>query len=160
MTAGRPTFIASVLTAVMLTAWLSWAPSVAAADDVTAAESAARDVMEAFLAAFNDRDEAAWADTLHFPHVRIASHDVAVYQDRSAFLDASDLNEFAEQTGWDYSTWEDMQIVQSSAEKVHIAVSFSRFDPQGMRLATYQSFYVVELLDGRWGVRARSSFAP
>jgi len=161
MTAGRKSLISPVLTAVMLMASLSWGPPATAdADDAADAESAARDVMEAFLAAFNDRDEAAWADTLHFPHVRIASHDVAVYQDRAAFLDASDLNAFAEQTGWDYSTWDDMQIVQSSAEKVHIAVNFSRFDPQGARLATYASLYVVELLDGRWGVRARSSFAP
>lgn len=144
----------------MLIAGLVFGPRAAAAEDVSTAESAARDVMEDFLQAFNDRDEAAWADTLHFPHVRLASGEVVVYQDRASFLDAMDLAAFAEQIGWDYSTWDDMQVVQSSPQKVHIAVNFTRFDPQGVSIATYESLYVVEQIEGRWGVRARSSFAP
>lgn len=134
----------------------------AAAEDPAAAEAevAARGVMDAFLEAFNDRDESAWADTLHFPHVRIASGTVAVFPDRAAFLDSRDLNAFARETGWDHSTWDDMRAVQVSADKVHIAVTFTRFDQQGMKMASYDSFYVIEKLDGRWGVRARSSFAP
>ena len=135
-------------------------PGPLAADAASAAEAAAREVMESFLRAFNDRDEAAWADTLLFPHVRMASGNVVVYQDRAAFLDGMDLSAFAEQTGWDYSTWDDMKIVQSSADKVHIAVTFTRYDGQGSKMASYESFYVVEKANGRWGVRARSSFAP
>lgn len=133
-----------------------------AAEDaaVTQAQEAARGVMAAFLEAFNASDEAAWADSLHFPHVRIASGTVTVFPDRAAFLESRDLTVFAEETGWDYSTWDDMQIVQASADKVHIAVTFTRFDQQGAKLASYDSFYVIEKLDGRWGVRARSSFAP
>jgi hypothetical protein len=127
---------------------------------VTEATAAARGVMEAFLKAFNARDEPAWADTLHFPHVRIASGTVTVFPDREAFLDSRDLSVFAEETGWDYSTWDDMQVVQTSAGKVHIAVTFTRFDQQGGKIASYDSLYVIEKLDGRWGVRARSSFAP
>lgn len=135
-------------------------PLAAEGDEVEAARSAAREVMAEFLRAFNDRDESAWADTLQFPHVRMASGEVVVYEDSKAFLDAMDLTRFAERTGWDYSTWDDMQIVQASPEKVHIAVVFTRYDTQGSTMATYQSLYVVENADGRWGVRARSSFAP
>jgi len=131
-----------------------------ATDDTEVARVAASGVMDAFLEAFNARDESAWADTLHFPHVRIASGGVTVFEDRAAFLDGRDLNAFAAQTGWDYSTWDDMQIVQASSSKVHIAVTFTRYDAQGAAMATYDSFYVVERLGGRWGVRARSSFAP
>lgn len=134
--------------------------AVLAADETEVARVAATGVMDAFLEAFNARDESAWADTLHFPHVRIASGGVTVFEDRAAFLDGRDLNAFAAQTGWDYSTWDDMQIVQASPTKVHIAVTFTRYDAQGAAIATYDSFYVVERLDGRWGVRARSSFAP
>lgn len=127
---------------------------------VEQAEAAARQVMDAFLKAFNDRDEAAWADTLLFPHVRLASGKVAVFPDRAAFLHAMDLASFAEQTGWDHSTWDDMRVVQASPDKVHIAVRFTRYDQQGSRMASYDSLYVIEKSDGRWGVRARSSFAP
>jgi hypothetical protein len=125
-----------------------------------AAEAAAIAVMHAFLAAFNDRDAEAWADTLLFPHVRLASGDVLVYPDRAAFVAAMDLQAFAAATGWDRSTWDDMRVVQASPDKVHIAVTFTRFDADGARLASYHSLYVIEQRDGRWGVRARSSFAP
>jgi len=140
---------------------LALAPPALADDaELKQAEAAARAVMDAFLEAFNDRDEAAWADTLQYPHVRIAGGDVLVYPDRAAFIEAMDLSRFAEETGWDYSTWDDMQIVQVSSQKVHIAVTFTRYDEQGNRMSSFESFYVVERVGGRWGVRARSSFAP
>ncbi len=70
-----------------------------------AAREAATGVMADFLAAFNARDEAAWADTLVYPHVRIASSEVVIYETRSDFVDAMDLASFAAETGWRYSTW-------------------------------------------------------
>lgn len=141
--------------------WLL-AASGAVADSagVQAAEARALVVMDAFLAAFNARDEAAWADTLSFPHVRMASGTVLVYPDREAFIAAMDLDAFAETTGWRRSTWDDMTIVQSSADKVHIRVRFSRFDENDELIASFDSLYIIEPADGRWGVRARSSFAP
>ena len=117
-------------------------------------------VMDAFLTAFNARDEAAWADTLLFPHVRLASQTVTVYPDRASFIAAMDLDVFASNSGWSYSTWDDMAVVQESADKVHIKVIFSRFNGNDQLLASFQSLYVIEQVDGRWGVRARSSFAP
>jgi hypothetical protein len=53
-----------------------------------------------------------------------------------------------------------MAVVQSSALKVHIRVRFSRFDANDQLMASYDSLYIIEPVDGRWGVRARSSFAP
>ncbi len=135
--------------------------SVAAEHDGTAeAEVRALAVMEAFLAAFNARDEEAWADTLVFPHVRLASGTVAVYDNRDEFIAAMDLDAFAENTGWRRSTWDDMAVVQSSARKVHIRVRFSRFDADDALMASFDSLYIIEPVDGHWGVRSRSSFAP
>ncbi len=132
----------------------------AANDAVAEAEVQALAVMEAFLDAFNGRDEAAWADTLVFPHVRMASGTVVVYRERAEFLAAMDLDAFAETTGWRRSTWDDMAIVQSSASKVHVRVTFSRFDANDELIASFDSLYIIEPVDGHWGVRARSSFAP
>jgi hypothetical protein len=125
-----------------------------------AAEASALEVMDAFLAAFNASDVPAWADTLLFPHVRLASGQVRVYPDRQSFIDAMDMQAFAASTGWRHSTWDDMAVVQSSPDKVHIRVRFSRFDADGELIGAYDSLYVIERVDGRWGVRARSSFAP
>ena len=133
--------------------------SVSAAADEHEAEALA--VMQAFLQAFNARDEAAWAATLHFPHVRLASQQVSVYPDREAFIAAMDMQAFERTSGWQRSTWDDLRVVQSSPNKVHIAVTFSRYRGDGPEpYATFDSLYIIELVGGRWGVRARSSFAP
>ncbi len=150
----------AVLAAAVVAAGLAGPAPAHAAGDAALAPEAAKAVMEAFLEAFNARDEAAWAETLHFPHVRIAGGSVRVYAERDDFLDAMDLERFAAETGWDHSTWDDMKVVQASPDKVHIAVTFTRYDAAGARMASYDSIYVVERVDGRWGVRARSSFAP
>lgn len=125
-----------------------------------AAVRAALGVMDAFLAAFNARDVAAWADTLVYPHVRIASGKVAVFPDRDAYIATHDMNAFAAGTGWARSAWDDLEVVQASPDKVHIAVRFTRYDAEDRVISAFDSLYVVERVDGRWGVRARSSFAP
>ena len=121
---------------------------------------AALAIMEDFLVAFNARDEQSWADTLHFPHVRLASGEVKVYATKTEFVAAMDLDAFAKSSGWDHSVWDTLDVVQESERKVHIVVTFSRYTASGDKMASYPSFYVLEKLDGRWGVRARSSFAP
>jgi hypothetical protein len=130
----------------------------ALADDV--ARQAALGVMKDFLAAFNARDETALADTLIFPHVRLASGRVALYPDKASFVEATDIDAFAKSTGWRRSTWDDMAVIQASSQKVHVRVQFSRFDANDALIATYDSLYVVEYVDGRGGVGARSSVAP
>lgn len=146
--------------AVMLAASMVSTSAQAADDALAEAEIQAMAVMEAFLETFNARDEEAWADTLVFPHVRMASGTVMVYPTREAFVEAMDLDAFAANTTWRRSTWDDMRVIQSSPKKVHVQVTFSRFDENDALIATFNSLYIIEPVDGRWGVRARSSFAP
>jgi hypothetical protein len=130
----------------------------ARADD--AANTAAQGVMDAFMAAFNAKDGEAWADTLLYPHVRFAGGKVTTFPDRAAFIAANHIDALIAGEGWDHSKWDSMQIVQTSPTKVHIAVEFSRYHKDGTKYASYPSLYIVEQVDGRWGIRARSSFAP
>ena len=133
-------------------------PNQAKADD--AAIAAAEAVMHEFIRTFNARDEAAWADTLLFPHVRVASGDVVVVPTKDAFIKSTDLDEFARLNNWSHSQWDDIDVIQASAEKVHFKVTFSRFNPQGERYATFNSLYVLQKTPQGWGIRLRSSFAP
>ena len=125
-----------------------------------AAQEAALQVMDDFLTAFNASDEAAWAQTLAYPHIRMASGQVRVYPDADSFIAEMDMAAFAENTGWRRSQWDDMEVIQSSRDKVHIRVTFSRFNAEDELLASFDSLYIIERVEGRWGVRARSSFAP
>ncbi len=52
------------------------------------------------------------------------------------------------------------RAVQSCGDKVHFAVQFTRYRADGSVIGHYPSMWIVTLRDGRWGVEARSSFAP
>ncbi len=135
---------------------LLWSGMAAAEDNI----AAARSVMDEFIAAFNARDEARWADTLLFPHVRFASGGVVVHDDKSAFVAAMDMDDFARVNNWGHSEWDSIDVIQAGPDKVHFKVKFSRFRPDGERYVTFDSLYILQRVDGRWGIRARSSFAP
>ncbi len=140
-----------------LLAWLL-ASAAALADETP--EQAALRTLDAFMAAFNARDAEAMTATLHFPHVRIASRKVAVFPDPAAFRASMEFARFAQATGWDHSRWDERRVVQSSPDKVHVAVKFTRFRADGSVIASYDSLYVITKQGSHWGVQARSSFAP
>ncbi len=132
----------------------------AADGDASRSITAAQAVMDEFIAAFNARDEARWADTLAFPHVRIASGEVVVHEDKDAFVAATDMDEFARMNNWGHSEWDSIEVIQAGPDKVHFKVVFSRFRPNGERYVTFNSLYIVQRVADGWGIRARSSFAP
>ena len=113
------------------------------------------------MAAFNSRDPARWADTLLFPHVRISSGGVVVHPARDKFVAQMDFAAFAQRNNWQRSAWDNLEVVQVGAGKVHVAVQFTRYDPMQQPIASFDSLYVLQPNDaGVWGIRARSSFAP
>ena len=123
------------------------------------AEAAAMKVLDAFMTAFNARDVAAFETVLHFPHYRIASGNVSVLPDPST-LPALFERFVAAMPGWDHSAWERRKVIHSGPDKVHVDTRFTRYRADGSVLSSYDSLYIVTKQGGRWGVLARSSFAP
>jgi hypothetical protein len=117
----------------------------------------ARGAVEAFFAAINARGEEGVKAAMHFPHVRIASGAVRVAE-ADAFR--VPFERLAEVEGWDHSTLDGCEVVHAGDDKVHLDVTFSRYHADGERYATHRSLWVMTRIDGRWGVQARSSFAP
>ena len=128
--------------------------------DVRQAEAEALKVMDDFMRTFNKRDTEAFADTLTYPHVRIASGGVTVFSDRQSFIDSTDFAAFAKRFNWSHSQCDSIKTVQADTEKIHFAVQFTRFNPQGEPYISFNSLYIVVRTDAGWGIRARSSFAP
>ena len=122
-------------------------------------EADARKTMDAFMTAFNSRDPVAWAATLNYPHVRLASGTVRVWANAEDF--AREEKDYPQRLApWHHSTWESMTAVQSGRDKVHFTVTFIRYDAAGKVIGRFPSLYVVTLQNGHWGVQARSSYAP
>ena len=113
-----------------------------------------------FNAAATGYDMPNFARTLTYPHVRVASGGVTVFPDRQSFINATDLNAFAKRFNWSHSRWDSIATVQADAEKVHFAVQFTRFNPEGEAYVSFNSLYILQRTESGWGIRARSSFAP
>ena len=123
------------------------------------AEQAALVPVNAYMDAWNCRDLEGMDAAFHFPHARIASGRITILEQPMARIPGF-FDQFIQQTGWHYSLWDYRRAVQSTDDKVHFAVQFTRYRADGTAIGVYPSMWVVALIDGRWGVQARSSFAP
>ena len=116
-------------------------------------------VLDAFMAALNAHDAAGMDACMHFPHTRFAGNTVKVYQ--AAGDNPMDLFvRLQAEDGWSYSRWESREVVQHGAAKAHVALSYTRFRADHSVIGVYESLYILTLVDGRWGIQARSSFGP
>jgi hypothetical protein len=117
---------------------------------------AAMEVLDRHFAALNSGDAAALADTLHFPHYRLAGVRMQVWESPETYLDDFHARAGA---GWHHSTWDFRNVIAAGADKVHFDVQFTRYRADGSALGSYRSLWVVSCIDGRWAAQLRSSFA-
>ena len=115
------------------------------ADDLSHSSKEALIVMDQFLDAFNERDIEAWSKTLNYPHVRFASGQVKVWENRQAFVSETNLQPLIE-SGWNHSRWLRREVVLSSPLKVHISTSFERYDKDNQAISAYESLYILSLI--------------
>ena len=118
-------------------------------------ETQAMGVLDELMQALNARDRKALQATFNYPQVRLASGKLVVIEKPGLDSSAVSLGE-----DWHHSAWIHRNVVQSSDDKVHIDVRFTRYREDGSEISTYDSMYVVTCQHGHWGVQARSSFAP
>lgn len=119
--------------------------------------AAAQGRLDAFMAAFNARDVAAFEATFNFPHVRFASGTMTVIQPghhTPAMFETGALKD------WDHSAWRRREVIHAGPDKVHIDTRFARHRADGSLIGGFDSIYIVTRVNGRWGVQGRSSYAP
>lgn len=119
--------------------------------------AAAMAVLDRFMVALNAQDEAGVNACFNYPHVRIASGRVAIWEKEGDYR----LSDFLARAGdgWTASAWAEREVLHAGADKVHLAVRFIRNRADGSPLGSFRSLWIVTRADGRWGVQARSSFA-
>jgi hypothetical protein len=125
--------------------------------DNAEAIATAMGVLDAFMAAFNARDLAAFEATFNFPSVRLASNRLAILEKGYHRPEMFAHGALAE---WGRSSWDRREVIHAGPDKVHIDTRFTRYRADGSVIASFDSIYVVTCEDGHWGVKARSSFAP
>jgi hypothetical protein len=116
--------------------------------------AAGRAAVEAFFRAWNTHDPNRLASAMHFPHVRIADQAVAVWNTAADFLAGP---EPARQRTWFETRLDALEIVQSCANGVNAAVTYSRRGRNGEVFSSYEALVlIVNRADG-WKVQAVST---
>jgi hypothetical protein len=126
--------------------------------------SAAMAVTDAFLGTFNALDAAGHAATLAYPHVRLASGTVRIWESEDEATAAMERNMglLRDRVGWDHSRWDHRNVIHVGEDKVHLDVQFTRYRADGSVIGVYPAVYVIvrDADTGEWRIQARSSFAP
>ena len=122
-------------------------------------EAGVMKVLDKWQETFSHRDMEAWERTYHFPHYRLglASGQMRVLSEPGT----QDPDSFKrlEATGWHYSKWARRKIIHTSDTKVHVDVRFTRCRKDDTALESFDALYILTKVDGRWGVKMRSSYA-
>ncbi|MCP4003831.1 MAG: hypothetical protein GY725_06510 [bacterium] len=113
---------------------------------------------DAYMKAWNARDQEGMADACNFPHVRIASGQVRIWPARADSI-VPGLFDYMVEQGWHHSEWGHRKVVHAGTDKVHLDVEFNRYRADGSTIGVYPSLWVMTLQDGKWGIQARSSYA-
>jgi hypothetical protein len=112
--------------------------------------------MDAHFAALNALDVNALACTLHFPHYRMSGTRLKVWDNHAHYLD-----DFLQRAGddWGYSRCNDIRVVHSSDNKVHLDLEIQRFRHDHTLLTRFRSLWVITCEQGIWAAKFRSSLA-
>jgi len=116
----------------------------------------ARLLINTHINALNKRDVDAIAATLHFPHHRLSGTTWKTWDTVEHYFD-----DFLARAGtnWQRSSAEDIKVVDSSANKVHLDVEIRRYDAKDSLITSFRSLWVIVKINGVWAAKIRSSFA-
>lgn len=125
--------------------------------EATQAETMAKAVMALHIDGLNNRDEQKIADSLHFPHYRLAEGQLKIWETSDDYF-----TDFKRRAGkaWGYTKWGQLEAIDISPNKVHFNVKVERYDQNDQLLVSFHSVWVIAKVNGRWAAQLRSSFAP
>jgi hypothetical protein len=123
-------------------------------------ERAVMQVLDEFIDALNARNPKRLATACNFPHVRFSTSGMKIWRTDEEFGRDGDLAGIPLEGEWHHTSWDARNTLQASSEKLHVAVTFTRYTSNGAKISTFNSLYIVTKRKGHWGVQIRSSFAP
>ena len=119
----------------------------------------AKNCATAFIAAFNAQDHEALADTLNYPHIRLANGRFARVESRKEFVEISNSVEpKLRQEGWHHTTVESIDVIHDGKDKVHLSIRNHRCRADDTIYNTFDTLWIVTKENDHWGIQFRSSY--
>ena len=117
--------------------------------------AAAEDAVATYVDAMNDPTNVdGWADTMHYPQVRIARGTLQQWETDVSFKAGSEPGRLRT---WFRTRLVSFDAVQVGQDAVNAAVQYSFENSDGESLATHDAVFLVTRRDGIWKIQARSS---
>ena len=109
---------------------------------------------------WNDLDPDGEAAVNNYPFLRIRDGTLALFETYESYRDVVKYFSMPEifTTEWDHTVWDELEVVQSSPTKVHLAGLYSRINKDGDTYLTTQTLRIVTLQSGQWGIKVRSTY--
>lgn len=115
--------------------------------------------MQGFIDAFNAQNHEALADTLNYPHIRLANGVFTEIPTREAFIERSRAGKARlEAEGWARTTVAKVVAIHVGSDKVHLAITNERRHEDDTVYKRFDTFWIATCLDGHWGIQFRSSY--
>lgn len=122
-------------------------------------ERAGMAALDEFMETFNSGSPLRWAQSLHYPHMRLGGLAVQIWNTPDDYARDNDVSRLREASGWGYTKWDRRKMIQADEDKIHMAVQFSRYTPAHEKIVAFESFYILTRMNGHWGTQFRSSYA-
>ncbi len=102
--------------------------------------------------AWNKRDLDSRLSTLHFPQYRITGTGDLIEESEEVIGEKwrQALEFVVEYEKWDHSEIDEVEIIHSSENKVHLELIFGRYRADGFKYASMKSFWIMSKFVGVW----------
>ena len=108
-----------------------------------------------FFRADRAKDAERWAAVMSYPHVRVAAPTGSAYFATPEAYAANASWEAREATGWVLSRGLGPVRLHESADTVHLAGGWTRYNKDDEPILSNRVTYVLTRIDGSWGIQAR-----
>lgn len=108
-----------------------------------------------FFRADSAQDAEAWAAVMSYPHTRVSATGVSPYYPTPEDYAARASWTAREATGWVRSVGADPVRIHESADKVHLAGGWTRYNAKDEPILRNRVTYILTRIEGSWGIQAR-----
>ena len=108
-----------------------------------------------FFRADSAQDAEAWAAVMSYPHTRVSATGTSPYYETPENYAARASWTAREATGWVRSVGVDPIRIHESADKVHLAGGWTRYNAKDEPILRNRVTYIVTRIEDSWGIQAR-----
>ena len=108
-----------------------------------------------FFRADSAKDAEAWAAVMSYPHTRVSATGNCPYYPTPEDYAARASWAAREATGWVRSVGVDPIRIHESADKVHLAGGWTRYNAKDEPILSNRVTYILTRIEGSWGIQAR-----